>query len=72
MWLKRAFSMLDKEDLEVDLNQLDSMAKVGLEWLPGVCCLPSAWDKNSTCSRCSACHRWKALRAAASAGWHLV
>ncbi len=30
VWLKRAFSMLDKEDLEVDLNQLDSMAKVGL------------------------------------------
>ena len=29
MWLKRAFSMLDREDLEVDLSKLDSMAKVG-------------------------------------------
>ena len=29
MWLKRAFSMLDQEDVEVDLEQLDTLAKVG-------------------------------------------
>ena len=41
-WLKRAFSMLDREDLRVDLSQLDSMAKVGLDGLTGLCCLGSA------------------------------
>ena len=29
MWLKRAFSMLEQEDVEVDLEQLDTLAKVG-------------------------------------------
>ena len=43
-WLKRAFSMLDREDLEVDLSRLDSMAKVGLGWLAGLRCLQSACD----------------------------
>ena len=42
VWLKRAFSMLDKEDLEVDLSKLDSIAKVGLGWMTGLraCTLP--------------------------------
>ena len=44
VWLKRAFSMLDKEDLEVDLSRLDSMAKVGLDWLTGLCRLQSGCD----------------------------
>ena len=44
MWLKRAFFMLDKEDLEVDLSKLDSMAKVGLGWLTGLRCLHCAYD----------------------------
>ena len=29
MWLNRAFSMLEQEDVEVDLEQLDTLAKVG-------------------------------------------
>ena len=29
VWLKRAFSMLEQEDVEVDLEQLDTLAKVG-------------------------------------------
>ena len=42
VWLKRAFSMLDREDLEVDLSQLDSIAKVGLGWLTELPCPHSA------------------------------
>ena len=52
LWLKRAFSMLDREDLEVDLSKLDSMAKVGLGWMTGLRCRPSACDLLQAAASC--------------------